>query len=161
MSGKWSISEIAVPVRKQYQEYREALETWYRRRSTLGARGERAAARYLRWNKRMYIIEASARNIYGEIDIIAVDRKKTTVIFIEVKTRKSHDRGHPAEAVTLEKQKRITRIALSFLKHNSLLDQCSVRFDVVAITWPSGQRKPTIEHYENAFDAVGTYQMFS
>ena len=148
-------------LRDQFRNLREAFETWYRRRNTLGARGERAAARYLRWKKRMYIVEASARNIYGEIDIIAVDRTKTRVIFVEVKTRKSHDAGHPAEAVTKEKQKRITRIALAYLKHNNLLDNCSARFDVVAITWPKGVRRPTIEHYEDAFEAVGNYQMFS
>ena len=148
-------------LRRLINAYRETIRTWRRRRNRLGARGERAAARYLRWKKGMYIIEASARNIYGEIDIIAVDRKRTKVIFVEVKTRKSHDSGHPAEAVTPEKQKRITRIALAFLKHNSLLDSCSARFDVVGVTWPNGQRKPTIEHYESAFDAIGKYQMFS
>lgn len=139
----------------------ESLRTWLRRRATLGARGERAAARFLRRQKRMYIVEASARNIYGEIDIIAVDRQKTKVIFVEVKTRASHDRGHPSEAVGEEKQKRITRIAMAYLKHHNLLDSCSARFDVVAVTWPKDQRKPTIEYYENAFDAVGSYQMFT
>lgn len=139
----------------------EEFRTWLRRRNALGARGERVAARYLRHKKRMHVVEASARNIYGEIDIIAVDRQKTKVIFVEVKTRKSHDRGHPAEAVTPEKQKRITRVALSFLKHNSLLDRYSARFDVVAVTWPKGQWRPSVEHYENAFDAVGRFQMFS
>ena len=148
-------------VQKTARKFREAFEIWYRRRNTLGARGERAAARYLRWKKRMHIVEASARNLYGEIDIIAVDRLKTKVIFVEVKTRKSHERGHPAEAVTPDKQQRITRIALAFMKRNNLLDQCSARFDVVAVTWPKGQRKPTIVHYENAFDAVGKYQLFS
>lgn len=146
---------------KTAHDYRESVETWFRRRNTLGARGERAAARYLRWKKRMYIVEASARNIFGEIDIIAVDHQKTKVIFVEVKTRKSHDRGHPAEAVTPEKQKRITRIALSYMKRNRLLEECSARFDVVAVTWPTEQRSPTIEHYENAFDAVGQFQLFS
>lgn len=148
-------------IRKQLREYRQRFEIWYARRNRLGARGERAAARYLRWKKRMYIIEASARNIYGEIDIIAVDRKKTKVVFVEVKTRKSHDTGHPAEAVTPDKQKRITRIALAYMKRNNLLDSVSAQFDVVAVTWPDGQRTPTIEHYESAFEAVGDYQMFS
>jgi len=148
-------------IKNYWREQIEALRTWLRRRATLGARGERAAATFLRRQKRMYIVEASARNIYGEIDIIAVDRQKTKVIFVEVKSRASHDRGHPAEAVTPDKQKRITRIAMAYLKHHGLLDTCSARFDVVAITWPKDQRKPTIEHYENAFDAVGNFQMFT
>lgn len=148
-------------LRRNYQLAREAVATWYRRRSTLGARGERAAASYLRRQKRMYIIESSARNVLGEIDIIAVDRQKTRVIFVEVKTRKSHHRGHPAEAVTMDKQRRLTRIALSYMKHNNLLDDCSARFDVIAVTWPNPDQKPAIEHYENAFDAVGSFQMFT
>ena len=146
---------------KRAARFREAVATWYRRRNTLGARGERAAARYLVWSKRMSVVEASARNIYGEIDIIAVTRCKTKVVFVEVKTRKSHDRGHPAEAVGPEKQKRITRIALAYMKRNNLLNQCSVRFDVIAITWPQTQKRPTIRHYEAAFEAVGEFQMYS
>lgn len=152
---------ILMQLRNETRSALERWRDWHRRRNALGARGERMAARYLRWSKRMYIIEHSARNIYGEIDIIAVDKAKTTVIFVEVKTRESHDRGHPAEAVTPEKQQRITRIAMAYLKHHQLLDNCSVRFDVVAVTWPRRQRKPTIEHYENAFDAVGKFQFYS
>lgn len=137
------------------------IRIWHRRRNRLGARGERVAVSYLRRSKGLQIVESSARNIYGEIDVIAVDRKSRTVVFVEVKTRQSHDRGHPAEAVTQEKQRRITRIALAFLKHNNVLDSCPVRFDVVAVTWPVGKRNPVIEHYENAFEAVGDYQLFS
>jgi len=145
---------LLTAMRKLFHQQLLELRTWYRRRNALGQRGERFAASYLRWKKGMYIIEASARNIYGEIDIIAADRKKERVIFIEVKTRTSHDRGHPAEAVTSEKQRKISKIALAYMKRNALLDSCSVRFDVIAITWPPDQ-KPTLEHYENAFEAVG------
>jgi len=145
---------LLAAMRKLFHQQLLELRTWYRRRNALGPRGERFAASYLRWKKGMYIIEASARNIYGEIDIIAADRKKERVIFIEVKTRTSHDRGHPAEAVTSEKQRKISKIALAYMKRNALLDSCSVRFDVIAITWPPDQ-KPTLEHYENAFEAVG------
>jgi putative endonuclease len=35
------------------------------------------------------------------------------------------------------------------------------RFDVVAVTWPDGQRRPTIEHFPNAFDAVGEGEFYS
>lgn len=137
------------------------IQSWYRRRHSLGARGERAAARYLRRQQKMYIIERSARNRIGEIDIVAVDQAKKTIIFVEVKTRISLDRGHPADAVTADKQQRITRTALAYLKHHGLLDRCSVRFDVVAVMWPRDHRRPEIEHFENAFDAVGRFQMFS
>ena len=82
------------------------------------------------------------------VDLIALDGER--VVFVEVKTRRS---GSPAEAVTLEKQRNLTRAALHFLKRHHLLNQ-PIRFDVVAIVWPDDSRKPTIQHYRNAFPAA-------
>jgi putative endonuclease len=39
--------------------------------------------------------------------------------------------------------------------------ECRARFDVVAITWPADQKRPIIEHIENAFEATGSGQMYS
>ena len=78
------------------------------------------------------------------------------LVFIEVKTRRH---GVPAEAVTPEKQRRITLAALHFLRrHNLLAQRC--RFDVVAIVWADDRRPPEIEHFRNAFEAVGVRQWF-
>jgi putative endonuclease len=122
----------------------------------LGLRGENAAARYLK--KLGYIIVARAhRDNIGELDLVAVDGR--TVVFIEVKTRTSHDAGHPADAVDEAKQRRLTRLALSYMKRHDLLE-CRARFDVIAVTWPDRGR-PTIEHFQNAFEAVGFDGMFS
>ena len=124
---------------------------------TLGRRGEDAAARFLR--KLGYVIVARGhRDNIGEIDLVAVDKR--TVVFIEVKTRTTHDAGHPADAVDDAKQRRLTRLALSYLKRHDLLE-CAARFDVVAVTWPAGRGKPTIEHFVNAFESVGFPGMFS
>jgi len=124
---------------------------------TLGRRGEDAAARFLR--KLGYVIVARGhRDNIGEIDLVAVDKR--TVVFIEVKTRTTHDAGHPADAVDDAKQRRLTRLALSYLKRHDLLE-CAARFDVVAVTWPAGRGKPTIEHFVNAFEPVGFPGMFS
>jgi putative endonuclease len=82
------------------------------------------------------------------------------VVFVEVKTRRSQDGGHPADAVGADKQRRMTRLALSYLKRHGLLDYPS-RFDVVAVTWPEARRRPTIEHFKNAFEAVGREGMYS
>ena len=94
------------------------------------------------------------RTSQGEIDLIA--RDGDTIVFVEVKSRR---RGQPAEAVTAEKQRRLTLAAIHFLKHHRLLEQAS-RFDVVAIVWPDDNKAPTIEHFLNAFDAVGQGQMY-
>ena len=122
----------------------------------LGLRGEEAAARYLK--KLGYIIVARGhRDNIGELDLVAVDGR--TVVFIEVKTRTSHDAGHPADAVDEAKQHRLTRLALSYMKRHDLLE-CQARFDVIAITWPDRGR-PTIEHFQNAFEASGFDGLFS
>lgn len=124
---------------------------------TLGQRGERAAAKFLR-RQRYRILHRGYRILGGELDIVAVDGR--TVVFVEVKTRATHDAGHPAEAVDLPKQKQLTQLALAYLRRYRLLD-CSSRFDVVAITWPPDQRRPQIQHFKNAFEATGNGQMYS
>ncbi|MEN6450560.1 MAG: YraN family protein [Thermoguttaceae bacterium] len=123
----------------------------------LGRRGEDAAARFLR--RRGYRILARGDQFGpGELDLVALHRK--TIVFVEVKTRQSHEAGHPAEAVDDVKQRRLTRLAVSFLKRHRLLDR-PARFDVIAITWPAGKWFPTIEHIKNAFEAVGRDEFYS
>jgi putative endonuclease len=130
----------------------------WRRTPSLGQRGEAAAERYLR-RLGYTIVARGQRERLGELDLIAVDGR--TVVFVEVKTRRSHDAGHPVEAIGAEKQRRLTRLALAYLKRHDLLEHAS-RFDVVAVTWPEDRSaKPLIEHFKNAFDAVGRGQMFS
>lgn len=136
------------------------LDGWYQRifpPRSLGYRGERAAERYLR-RKGYVIVARSQRNKLGEIDLIAVDGR--TVVFVEVKTRTSQQSGHPADAVDADKQQRMTRAALSYLKRHDLLENAS-RFDVIAVTWPESGKRPLIEHFQNAFEATGAGQMFS
>ncbi len=123
----------------------------------LGLRGEDAAARFLR-RKRYKVVARQDRAKLGEIDLVAVDGE--TVVFVEVKTRRHWQAGHPIEAVTADKQRRITGAALAFLRSHNLLEYAA-RFDVVAVTWPADASRPTIEHYEDAFEPSGNWQMFS
>jgi putative endonuclease len=107
--------------------------TWVRQWRTpqpLGRRGEAAAARFLK-RRGFVIVARSERDMLGEMDLIAVEQR--TVVFVEVKTRKSHQAGHPAEAVGAAKQRRLTRLALGYLKRHDLLEQ-RARFDVIAVT---------------------------
>jgi len=138
-----------------FRRLRAAARSWFPPHS-LGDRGENAAERFLRRHG-FQILERRVRGQLGEIDLIAVDGR--TIVFVEVKTRRSHAKGHPAEAVDARKQRKLTRLALVWLKRHGLLHHAA-RFDVVAVTWPRDQRHPTIEHYRNAFDAVGRWQMF-
>lgn len=124
---------------------------------SLGSRGERAAARFLR-GKGYRILERGCRSRVGEIDLVALEGR--TIVLVEVKTRRSDKGGTPAEAVGHEKQRRLTRAALGYLKARNLLEQ-RARFDVVAVTWPEGSRRPVIDHFQNAFESQGTGQFFS
>jgi putative endonuclease len=126
-------------------------------RGILGRKGEKQAALFLK-KKGFQILARGVANPFGEIDLVA--RDGDTIVFVEVRTRQSLDAGHPAESVTPEKQARISRAALAFLKQNRLLD-CRGRFDVVALLWPEGARSPQIEHYQNAFEAAGIGRFYS
>ncbi|WP_165229970.1 YraN family protein [Aquisphaera insulae] len=127
-----------------------ARSLWNR---VFGDRGEKEAARFLR-RRGMKILVRGYRTDHGEIDLVALDGD--IIVFVEVKSRRT---GTPAEAVTPEKERRITLAALHFLKKHGLLEQRS-RFDIVAIVWPEGNRPPRIDHIPNAFEARGRGQMF-
>ncbi|MBR3628283.1 MAG: YraN family protein [Elusimicrobia bacterium] len=77
----------------------------------------------------------------GEIDIIAKD--KNTLVFVEVKYRKTKVFGTPAEFVTKSKQKKVIKTALCYIKQNKI--KADIRFDVVSIC------QTEIEHIKNAF----------
>ena len=126
-------------------------------RNATGLRGERAAAKYLR-RLGYKVLARGDRSKPGELDLVALDGP--TVVFVEVKTRRSEESGHPAESVTPAKQRRLTRLAVTFLKRHGLLER-PARFDVVAVTWPDDGRRPTIEHFRNAFDAAGRGELYS
>ena len=128
---------------------------WIRR--LLGNRGEQAAERHL-MAQGLRILKRGLRTRRGELDLVALDGRQ--VVFVEVKTRLDHEAGHPVEAVGLDKQRKITELALAFLKKHGLLDS-PARFDVVAVTWPENQKEPTIEHFRNAFEPPGRFQMFA
>ncbi len=116
-------------------------------RIVTGKLGEELAANFLK-KKRFEIIERNYRRRFGEIDIIAMHRK--TLVFIEVKTRKSKKFGSPFEAITNKKQQQIARVAQNYLCQKEMFDK-PARFDVVAITLLE-KEKPIIEIIQNAFD---------
>lgn len=142
----------------------DVIKNWWRERSeqpvvgeSLGERGELVAERFLK-KLRYKILARGSRNKLGELDLVALDGK--TIVFVEVKTRRSSDKGHPADAVDERKQRKLTHLALAYLKRHRLLDHSS-RFDVIAITWPDEGKEPKIEHYKNAFEATGRDSMYS
>lgn len=114
----------------------------------LGRRGEDAAARFL-YRRGYEIVERNWTCAAGEADIIARDEE--WVVFVEVKTRSSCEKGFPSEAVDPEKRKRYENIAALFLKDYDVVD-VPVRFDVVSIVLVAPDRA-MIRHHINAFSS--------
>jgi putative endonuclease len=105
------------------------------------------AAAYLR--QRGYtILHRNYRSRSGEIDIIA--RHGKALVFAEVKTRRTMNFGSPAAAVTLRKQRQISRVAEEYLARENLFDS-EARFDVISVLAPQG-KEPVVEIIPNAFD---------
>jgi putative endonuclease len=117
-----------------------------RNRAT-GVEGEELATAFLR--ERGYeIVERNFRCRGGEVDIVA--RHHATMVFVEVKTRRTTSYGAPQLAVTAFKQRQIARAAQFWLaKHHQ--QGVAARFDVLAILLRSGMAAE-IEHIPNAFD---------
>ena len=127
--------------------------------ASVGKRGEQVAARLLR-QKGLVVVAESESDKAGEIDLIAIDRRRRLVIFVEVKTHSTLLGDHPADRVDKAKQGRITRAAMRYLKRKNLLGS-ACRFDVIAVWWPKHLDSPEkIEHFEAAFEATGDFQMF-
>ena len=115
-------------------------------RQQFGKESEALAAKYLK--KHGYrIMEQNYRTKLGEIDIIAKD--KGTIVFVEVKARRSYLFGNPKFAITPKKQRKISMVALCYLKETKQ-DNAKARFDVVAVS--SINENPNIEIVKNAFE---------
>ena len=114
---------------------------------SVGQQGEALACQYL--SRQGYrVIARNYRTKLGEIDIIA--EEQGTLVFVEVKTRRGHQCGHPFEAVTPTKCRQISKVALEYLAETGR-EGHSARFDVVAISF-AGEAAPVVELVKNAFD---------
>ena len=132
-------------------------------RKTIGLQGEHEAARYLR-QRGYIIISRRERILNGDIDIVALDKR--TVVFVEVRSKTTTERGHPAETIDARKKQRICSLANAYIKQHRLEDY-SFRLDVVTVLFtspPSIQNRwlfgrssntPIIEHFQNAFENDG------
>jgi putative endonuclease len=119
-----------------------------RNRRSEGARYEELACSYLK-KKGYKIIDRNVYLLRKEVDVIALDRD--TVVFIEVKGRRSARYGMPSEAVDARKQKHMIKIAGAYLEKMRMPDR-ACRFDVVSVKVGSDKHM-SFEHVEGAFEA--------
>ena len=114
-----------------------------------GLWGEDFAAEYLKEKLGMVLLEQRYRTKRGEIDLIMTDGD--TVVFVEVKTRRTGETGNGLSAVNLAKQKRITQAATLYLMQKNWRRK-AVRFDLVEI------HGFEVIHIPNAFQPYGKFQ---
>ena len=117
-------------------------------RRRLGSRGETRAAEYLQ----QHGYRVLGRNVRAggvELDLIAA--RAHTIVFVEVKTRRSRAQGAPELAVDARKRARIVRGAAAWLRgqrgHTG-----RVRFDVISCE-PDARGELCVRHLPGAFDA--------
>lgn len=115
---------------------------------TLGNKGEDITADFLR-KKGFIIFKRNYHSAFGEIDIIA--EKENLLLFVEVKTRFEDALVLPAEAVDLNKQRKIRITANDFIKKTHFDYNC--RFDVAEVTVREecGELKYSLNYIKNAF----------
>lgn len=116
-----------------------------------GNKGEELACRYLT-AQGIRILDRNVKSYRsGELDIVGSDAAGT-LIFFEVKLRRSMKSGRAAEAVTHSKIKSICRASDYYRASHGINTQTAVRFDVVEI-YPG--EADEVVWIKNAFDYVG------
>lgn len=100
-------------------------------RHEIGRIGEISARNYLEKNNHI-ILTINYRSYFGEIDIIARDKKSKEIVFVEVKTRSCSKFGEPIDAVNFKKMNKIYKTAQIYInKYN--LEMEKIRFDVIEV----------------------------
>jgi putative endonuclease len=113
--------------------------------ATPGRRGEDLACAHLQ-RSGMVVVARNFRTRAGEIDVVA--REGDTLVFVEVKERRTRTHGSAIEAVTRGKRQRFLRAARAYAAAHGATES-PVRFDVIAIDWDGDQ--PRLRHERGAF----------
>ena len=143
-----SIADLSIQWRNRFWPSKELSD-----HLRLGAEGEKLACRFLRRNG--YKVLYRNFKIHGRAEIDIVCRDRDTLVFVEVKTRESEDFGRPFAAVDRQKQLRVARGGLAWLR---MLDnpEITFRFDVVEVVMDE-KAKPRFELIKNAFQLPAPY----
>ena len=114
-----------------------------------GELGERAAKRHLK-SMGLKFLTANFKTKRGELDLVF--RDGDCLVFVEVKTRSNEFWSRPAAAVNLGKRRKISRVALDYLRllRGSLV---KFRFDIVEVLVDSDVVRE-VRHLPGAFQLV-------
>ncbi|MCV7364307.1 YraN family protein [Mycolicibacterium neworleansense] len=112
-------------------------------RAEIGALGEQLAVEHLA-AQGLHMLTRNWRCRYGELDVIAEEVATNTVVFVEVKTRTGDGFGGLAEAVTVQKVRRIRRLAALWLAEQEAR-YAALRIDVIGVRI-GRRREPELAH---------------
>ena len=104
----------------------------------LGQKGEDFAVELLT-QEGLILVKRNYRCPKGEIDIIGWDKK--VLVFVEVRTRRTGQKGWGEESITATKQRRLRQVASYYILEAGYKDWPSIRFDVVALQWSENTPK--------------------
>jgi putative endonuclease len=111
----------------------------------LGIMGEQLA-RQLLLDKGYKVLEQNWR--YGRAEVDLIVSFEGTIIFVEVKTRRSGEHGQPEEFVDWKKERQLEFASSGYI--NKVNHQGEIRFDIVAIVFENKDLYK-INHIEDAF----------
>lgn len=113
----------------------------------LGKWGEDVAAVYLQ-QKGYAIVERDWHSGHRDLDIIALNEKRDTMVFVEVKTRRNRMFTDPVEAVDYQKIRNLQRAANHYIKYRRI--DLDIRFDIISVVGQFNM-EPEVDHIEDAF----------
>ena len=116
-------------------------------RKRLGALGEQLAAEVIQQHG-LEIVAHNWRCPLGEIDIIA--RDQTTLVIIEVKTRRGRKAGTPEQGVNQYKQQKLCKLAQCYVEYVAW--EGEVRLDVVGVELSSKGKLLRVTHWPGAVE---------
>jgi len=120
-------------------------------RKNLGDFGEQAAAAHLM--KRGYgLLTRKWRCSIGEIDLLM--RDGSTLVFVEVRTRRDDRLGMAEESVDRAKQSKLIALAYAYLAATSAPDNLPWRIDVVALNIDRAGRIARLQHIRDAVEEM-------
>lgn len=122
-------------------------------KNLVGQKGEDLAVEFLRKNG--YLIkERNFKRKWGELDIIAFDKKTKEWVFVEVKAVSVKEKRQPfvfpEEKLTESKLKKLKKIILSYLSLKGI-EESKWRFDLIAVEYKREGEEPEIRHYKGEF----------
>jgi putative endonuclease len=112
----------------------------------LGRRGEDIAHRFLQ-RAGFVIVDRNFRMASGGGEVDLIGWEADTLVFFEVKSRKTDEYGTPDRAIGLQKQSSLIRAAREYARHAEVPWE-KVRFDVVNVVFA---RRPAVTHFRNVF----------